>query len=159
MQESRWVFLPGVVLRKEAGAVDQKCWGDRPQEALRFLMAGFSNTALTLLIYWALLPFTGYRPAYVAAFIAGFFFLAVVNARYVFQTSFKSRNFAAFAMYQLCYFAAFGALLAVTVESLGISSALAPLVVLTVVTPVNFLATRLIFRFPGRNSASRIMET
>jgi putative flippase GtrA len=119
--------------------------GGLAEEARRFLISGLAKTAITFAVYWSLLPFSNYRYAYVAAFVAGLVFLTTVNARYVFQVQLSVRTAIAFTTYQLFYFATFGVVLALVVELFHVAPAIAPLLVLVITTPANFVVTRLLF--------------
>lgn len=119
--------------------------GGIAQEAGRFVISGLAKTALTLAVYWSLLPFISYPYAYLAAFVVGLVFVITVNARYVFEVPISARTAIAFATYQLFYFATFGTVLALVVELSHVTPAIAPLLVLGVTTPAHFVVTRLLF--------------
>lgn len=116
------------------------------QEFGRFLIVGGLNTALTLVLYWALLTIMHHYAAYGATFIAGVLFSWWMNSRQTFRTGTDWRKL---LPYGLFYFGSwlFGQLVLMGLaDGLGIDPSIAIFGVILVSLPVNFIGSRLILR-------------
>ena len=91
-----------------------------PQEALRFLISGGINTAVTYLLYLALLPGLGYWPAYSVAFVTGIVTSYFLNTRFVFRVRTSARRAAAFPLVYLAQYLFGLAVLHVSVRWLAV---------------------------------------
>lgn len=111
----------------------------------RFLLAGVLNTGLTYVLYLGLLNLMPYVWAYSVTYIAGIGIGYSLNAFWVFRTFPSLRNITAYPFtYVLNYL--FGlAILWTLVELIGVSKAIAPLIVLTTSVPFMFIITKHIF--------------
>lgn len=111
-------------------------------QGARFVVLGLVNTGLTFLLYQALLWVMAPGAAYTAAYFTGLAFVSVAYPRYAFRVARPTVATVAgiFAYYVLIYLAGLGLLhLAGRVVA---NPRLAILVVLAVLVPANFLATR-----------------
>lgn len=114
---------------------------------VKFCMVGFSNTMITYTVYYAL-TFVGLP--YVVAYTAGFI-LGVVNAfywnnKFVFGTS-ETRNLLITflrmtAVYSVIGFFLSNFLLIALIERLSISKYVAPVFILILTIPLNFLLNK-----------------
>jgi putative flippase GtrA len=68
-------------------------------QALRFLVAGAINTALSIAVYQAALFVTGHVVAYGIAYAAGVVFAYVAYARHVFDAPLSTGRFVVFALF------------------------------------------------------------
>lgn len=112
---------------------------------IKFGLVGVSNTAISLIIYYALIYF-GIN--YIIANTVGFI-ISVLNAyywnnKYVFKKSTNS-NVKAIIKTFMCYGVTFvlsTVLLIVMVKYLGISQLIAPIINLIITVPLNFLMNK-----------------
>ena len=117
--------------------------GKMRQQFVRFLQVGVANTVATYVLYLALIQVMPYVIAYSATFVVGVLFSAWLNARYSFTNRLTGRTLVRFIIVYLVNFALGLQLLIFCVEVMAIHKALAPLLVLAVFTPINFLSSRL----------------
>jgi putative flippase GtrA len=120
--------------------------GGRAAHYFRFLAVGAVNTAVSYLAYLLLRLVMSYQLAYALAFVLGIAISAAGNARYVFSahlTVIRCAFYAAF--YSISYLAGAG-LLHGLVEWAGIPDAVAPLLVIGVMIPLNYLGAKLILQ-------------
>jgi putative flippase GtrA len=109
---------------------------------LRFLLVGASNSVLTYAIYLACLHFATPVISILLANAAGIVYTALLNIHLVFKAAIRPSVVAALGLYYTAYAFVSAALLDLTIKLLGIRPAFAPLVVLSVVIPVNFVCSR-----------------
>ena len=114
------------------------------REIVAFLIVGLSNTVLTYVTYLGLLQLLDYRWAYTGAFIVGLLYTGLLNIRVTFAHHPTLVAWVVFAIYYSLYWIFSVALLHLLVDGLGIDERYAPLVLLPIVVPVNFVVTRLI---------------
>lgn len=113
---------------------------------VRFLVAGVLNSALTYLVYLALLQAVSYRWAYSVSYVAGIFLSFVLNSLYVFRTPLQWRRLLPYpSVYLVQYFLGLGVIYA-GVELLRWDERLMPIAVLVVTVPVSFVMTRWVLR-------------
>jgi Predicted membrane protein len=117
---------------------------DRP--FTRFLISGGINTALTYLIYLALVPFMAYTLAYSASYVAGIVIAYVINTRFVFQARMQARSALLYPLVYVAQYAAGVVLLALLVEALGVDERIAPAAVIVLTIPLTFILSRVIIR-------------
>ncbi len=108
----------------------------------RFVQVGVINTAGTYLLYLVLILFLPYVVAYSIGFVVGVLFSASMNARYSFATRLTGRTLIRFVVIYVINFTLCVQLLIYCVEVIGIHPTIAPLVVLALFTPINFLCSR-----------------
>jgi putative flippase GtrA len=113
-------------------------------EGIRFIAVGGANTVLTYAVYLAALSSLQYGWAFVAAAIAGLLFQALMKIRVVFRSRITIDRFMRYFGYALGYFACYFALLRALVEIGHVRPALAPLMLLCLMTPLHFVASRVI---------------
>jgi putative flippase GtrA len=117
-------------------------------EALRFLVVGGATTVLTYAVYLLVLPHASPLGAYGVALVGGTIFQTATALPFAFKARVTPRRAASFVVLYLAYAAASATLLELVIR-LGVAAALAPLCVLLVVTPVQFLLARRLARTPG----------
>ncbi len=120
------------------------------REILAFLFVGLSNTALTYATYLGLLQILHYAWAYTGAFLVGLVYTGLLNIRVTFARHPTLAAWIAFAAYYTFYWVCSLALLRLLVDGLAIPEVWAPLAMLPVVVPINFVMTRLIVHRFGR---------
>jgi putative flippase GtrA len=131
-------------------AAAQLLGGKSVREIVLFLIVGVSNTLLTYVVYLALLLVSHYAWAFTGAFLVGLVFTGLLNIRVTFARHPTVAACVVFsAYYALYYFFALG-LLHVFVDWFGIDEHYAPILMLPVVVPINFVMTRLIVHRFGR---------
>lgn len=111
-------------------------------EKLRFLLAGGTNTVLSMCVYWALLPFVDPRLAYVACFCFGAATSYTFNSLWVFRRAWTRAGLVSF-------FAGYGvqALVAnllfnLMLDRTPVPTWLLPIVITIVLLPMTFLVNR-----------------
>jgi putative flippase GtrA len=112
------------------------------QQFTRFLQVGVLNTVCTYLLYLALIPVVPYVIAYLISFVVGVLISAWLNARYSFTSHLTVGTLVRFTIIYMVSFALSVQLLMFFVEIMEINPKIAPLIVLAVFTPLNFLASR-----------------
>ncbi len=116
------------------------------QEATKFggfLMVGGVNSALTFLIYQALVFVLPYWLAYSLSFALGIGFSFLANSRFVFSMSITFRRALAYTAFYLSSYAVGLGLLSALVELLHMHPRLAPIIVVIVMTPLNYLGAKI----------------
>jgi len=111
----------------------------------RFLASGAVNTALSYLLYLALLPFLTYAVSYTVAYVAGIVISYLLNRFFVFR---EGRGLASAAVFPLVYLVQFllaQAILWLWVDLAGWDARLAPLAAICLTIPVTFVLSRWVF--------------
>lgn len=111
----------------------------------RFAVAGVFNTGVTYVIYLLLLMFMPYAWAYSVTYVIGLAIGYALNAYWVFKTQPSAKSA---AMYPVAYIFNYllGLLLLRTlVESLGVSTEIAPLLVIVATVPLMYLMMKFVF--------------
>jgi putative flippase GtrA len=114
-------------------------------EALRFVLVGGATTVLTYAVYLLALPHLAPLGAYGVALAAGLLFQTVTTLPFAFRTRVTKRRATRFVVFYLAYTAVSAGLLEFFVRA-GVPPELAPLCVLSIVTPLQFIATRRLAR-------------
>ena len=117
---------------------------DRP--FTRFLLSGGVNTALTYLIYLALIPLMAYSLAYSVSYVAGIVIAYVINTRFVFQARMQVKSALLYPLVYVVQYAASVLLLVLLVETLGVDERLAPILIIVLTIPLTFVLSRLIIK-------------
>jgi len=116
------------------------------QEATKiggFLIVGGVNSALTFLIYQALVFVLPYWLAYSLCFVLGIGFSFLANSRFVFSISITFRRALAYTVFYLSSYAIGLGMLSALVEQLHMHLRLAPVIVVIVMTPLNYLGAKM----------------
>jgi putative flippase GtrA len=111
-----------------------------------FLAVGAFNTAATFGIYQLFLLVFRYEIAFTISFVSGIAISYYLNGRFVFGGRLNLKRLLVYAAYCLASYLLNLGLIRFVVEIWGISPVWAPLLVLCVTTPLNFLAAKLILR-------------
>lgn len=122
-------------------------------EALRFLIAGAINTAVTYAIYLLLLPMLGYAIAYSIAYVIGIALAYVLNIRFVFRVSQNRRGMLLFPLVYVVQYLVGIITLQVAVREFDVPQKLALLASITMNIPVTYLLSRYVLK-PGAAATS-----
>jgi putative flippase GtrA len=125
------------------------------RQGIYFVLSGGLNTLATYLLYLLLLNFLHYQIAYATSFIAGILLSYVLSTRFVFRTTHSWVKFSLFPLVYLISYAAGAAVLALSVNRLGIDQRIAPLVSACVTLPLSFVLSRLVLVPPTKPHARR----
>lgn len=115
-------------------------------EVVRFLVVGVINTLVGYLLYLAALTVLPYRVAYTAAYALAILSSYALNTYFVFRARWDWRRLLAFPLVYLTQYAASLACLSLLVERLSISEKIAPLVVVLVIIPITYFASRYVLK-------------
>lgn len=119
-------------------------WIER-SEILRYLIAGGMNTIITYIAYLLLLPIIAYQVAFFLTYVAGIFITYVLNALFVFRQPLDWKKALQFPIIYIVQYAASAIMLELFVRW-GVSPAIAPAIVLAILTPPTYLASRLLLK-------------
>jgi putative flippase GtrA len=115
-------------------------------EALRFVIAGAINTAVTYAIYLALLPWSGYAVAYTIAYVTGIALSYVLSTWYVFRVRRDLRGLALFPLVYLAQYLIGMLVLSLSVSSFGVPEKFALLISIAITVPMTFVLSRLFLK-------------
>lgn len=121
---------------------------------LGFVSVGAVNTVLSILLYEMLILFLPYWLAYLIPFPVSIAFLLYANANFVFGRAVTLRSAVAFTFFYIASCAAGFLVITVLVGLIGVPPAFAPIGVLAIMTPINFVGSRLALRLDTRLAAS-----
>ena len=124
-------------------------------QGIRFILAGGANTIITIAVYELMLFVVSAAAAYAVAWITGFIATNVIYPLFVFRN--RTLTVKKSAMYGIYYVSIFFfslALLEVIIRHEIILERMAPILLLLIIVPVNFMAARIIFRGSHPSSAS-----
>lgn len=113
-----------------------------PGQALRFLLAGGANTAITYALFWVLSAWMHHQLALAIAFAAGIGIAYLLNSRFVFATSGSAGRALGYPLVYLVTYALNAALVETAVRLLGWPPRLALLGAIAIVVPVSFVLNR-----------------
>jgi putative flippase GtrA len=111
----------------------------------RFLLSGGTNTAITYLLYLALLRFIPYKLAYAITYVAGIVIAYFLNRFVVFKAGGRIGTIILFPLMYIAQFFLSLSIVFAWVEVLGANELLAPLAAIIIVIPLNFVCSRLLF--------------
>ena len=116
-------------------------------DAIRFLIAGGLNTALSYGVYWLLLIWLSYQAAYAMSWVFGLLLVVILYPSKVFVGSQNSRRkqLIVAGQYLLVFCAGLG-LLSVLVDYFSILPKWAAIVVMGFTTVLNFVLMRVLYR-------------
>jgi putative flippase GtrA len=112
----------------------------------KFLLVGVGNVVLTLTLYELLLYLTSYMSAFVVSATVGLLYTVLLTVAVTFGGPLTFRNIATQSIWYVAYSCIYAACLKLTVDHLGVPPALAPLPLLAVMTPLNFVCARSLIR-------------
>lgn len=122
-------------------------------QGARFILVGALNTLGTVILYQILLFVLSYSLAYALSWIAGLIFVNIAYPVFVYgKTALNGRDTAINSIYYVTSFCASWLLLYLFTARAGVPARLSIFLVLVVIVPMNFLATRYIYR-PGKPSS------
>ena len=116
------------------------------RESIAFALVGGGRTAISLGIYLAGCFFLPYWLAFTIAFVIGITFSAFANAKYVFYTRMTVGTALRYAVVYVLNYSLSLLLLFAIVEGFGVATQLAPIPVLAIMFPINFVAERIALR-------------
>ena len=108
-----------------------------------FVGIGAVNTVLSIALFEVLILFLPYWIAYLIPFPLGIAFSLYANASFVFGRAVKTASAVSFVLVYLASYAFGYVLFVMMVEVIGLPPAFAPFVTLAIVTPINFVGSRL----------------
>ena len=114
-------------------------------EVVRFGIVGVTASAIHYGVYWVLQHWTGVNIAYTAGYIVSFLVNYWLSAHFTFREKTSTRNGLGFIGAHLCNYLMHMVLLNVFLW-LGLGRELAPIAVLAIAVPVNFLLVRFVFK-------------
>jgi putative flippase GtrA len=124
--------------------------GKSGRQVVLFLIVGISNTIFTYVVYLALLRVVYYAWAFTGAFLVGLIFTGLMNIRVTFGHHPTVVACVVFSAYYLLYYVFALFLLHTLIDGLGLDEHFAPLAMLPIVVPINFVMTRFIVHRFGR---------
>ncbi len=116
----------------------------------RFLFVGAINSVATFALYQLLLLAAPYRVAFTLSFFAGIMFSMVASAHIVFGRRLHFVSAASFTIYYIISYGLSLLILTAAVDRIMVSPRIAPIVVLVIMVPINFLGSRLALRMGSR---------
>ena len=119
-------------------------------EFVRFLLVGATNTLLSYLLYFFLLTFMRYLPAYSIAYCAGIVLSYFLNMFFVFRKQCSLRSFLKFPAVYIIQYVLGASILWFLVGNLDLSPPIAMTIVIIVTIPVTYLASRFAFNNSNR---------
>lgn len=113
-------------------------------ELFRFLCSGLLNTALTYLIYVALLLLMRYEVAYSLTYFVGIYTSYALNCLVVFRKPFAWRSALQYPVLYLTQYFVGIVMVTTLVSHAHFDERIAPLLVIMLMLPVTFVANRLV---------------
>lgn len=117
-------------------------------EALRFLVSGGINTAVTFAAYWVLLPWLGYWAAYTLAFLLGIVIAYQLNTRFVFRVKGTVRGAATFPLVYAVQLGLGLLVLWIWSDLMGLPPAYGVFATVAVTIPATFVLSRIVLKRP-----------
>ena len=111
----------------------------------KFIIGGVLNTTITYIVYLGLLLLLPYILAYTITYLVGIFIGYFVNSRLVFKKSTNIKSAAAYPLACVVNYAVSTGVFWSLVNWIYIPKEFAPLLVLTITTPIMYLTTKAIF--------------
>ncbi len=113
-------------------------------EFFRFLLAGSLNTLVTYLLFFFLLSFLNYLPAYTISYLSGILFSYFLNVLFVFKYRLSVTTILKFPFVYVVQYVIGASILWVLVGKAAISPAIAMIGVIIVTIPVTFIISRFV---------------
>lgn len=120
-------------------------------ERFRFIAAGASTTVFSYLLYLLLLRVLPALTAYGIAYVAGIVWAYTVNTLWVFRGRWRWSGLVAYPLVYVVQALLSFTLFPVLIENFGVSPAFAPLLLLVLLVPVNFVLSKLIVYHTSRH--------
>ena len=115
------------------------------KEAIRFLISGLINTAITYWIYYISVDLIGYFMAFSIAFVIGIIISYSLNCIFVFKAKIQVKSFYQYpAIYFLQYFLSLS-VLTLLIDYLGVNDKVAPIINVIFLIPVTFFVNKWFF--------------
>jgi len=111
-------------------------------EFVRFLLVGVTNTLFSYMLYFLLLTFLTYLPAYSITYCAGIVGSYFLNVKFVFKKRISLIGFLRFPIVYVIQYILGALLLGLLVREFSISPELAMIGVIIVTIPITFLVSR-----------------
>jgi putative flippase GtrA len=115
------------------------------QEAIRFLIAGIINTALTYWIYYISVDLIGYLKAFSIAFVLGIIISYTLNSIFVFKARIKMKTFYRYPIICATQYLLGIFILSILINYFGINNKIAPILNVIFLIPVTFLINKWFF--------------
>ncbi len=128
---------------------------------VRFVIIGGSNFFLTYVVYLISLQFVVYTYAFLIALVAGLLWTSILTIRHAFLARLTVLRIVIYGSYYLAYSYANLSFITMLIENFGVDERWAPLISLTVLTPVHFLLSKVLvasFSRLGDGGSTRIGE-
>ena len=116
--------------------------GPLDKRFIGFLLCGGLNTLVTYVLYVSLANVMHYQLAYVLAYAAGIALAYLLNVRLVFNARSSLGKMVRYPLIYVAQYLLGASLLYVFVSVLGLSNALAPLLVIALLVPVSYLMNK-----------------
>ena len=116
------------------------------KEVLLWALGGGANTVLTYGLYLVFNLFLNFQVAFTASYVVGIIFSYFYNSLVVFRSPLSYVKFALFPVVYLVQYFLSIVLLSFFVQRLQVSEALAPIIVLIIVTPLTYLLSKLVLK-------------
>ncbi len=111
---------------------------------VKFVGVGGINTIVTYLLYLLLLHFVSYQVSYTIVYIFGIWLSYWLNLKFVFQAKSSKKKIVLFPLVYLVQYL-FGILiLYLSIDKLGISEKIAPILLVILALPLTFILTKTI---------------
>lgn len=111
-------------------------------QALRFVIVGISNVVLSYGVYLGLLIVASPVTSFLIASVVAIIYTAILNIRVVFHAAMRPLILFLMLLYYTAYAIVNAALLEATIRILDVPPYLAPILVMAVAIPANFMLSR-----------------
>jgi putative flippase GtrA len=118
----------------------------------RFIVSGVLNSAISYACYLGFLQFFTYQISYSIAYVVGIGTSYLLNRVFVFKAHQGVGSILLLPLVYVFQYIVGLLILWILVEKLGLSSGIAPLVVMAVMIPLTFVLTKIVFLGIKRNS-------
>lgn len=119
--------------------------GKRLREFLSFIFVSGLQLVANYGTYLIILPIAGLWPAFLSALAVGLTVQTILQITRTFREKITLNLSARYVGYQLCYTAVFAGLLKLTVD-FGIPAEVAPIAVMMIATPINYVLSRWVIK-------------
>jgi putative flippase GtrA len=120
---------------------------DTVKQGIRFLITGGFNTLITIAVYELMLFVVPAAAAYIIAWITGLIVTSIVYPLFVFcNRTITVNKSAVYSVYYIANFFFSLTVLEIIIQYEILSDRMAPILLLSIIVPLNFIASRFIFR-------------